>query len=95
MATISLDHVYGKKRTGGKRDRTATRFRRGSLILYSSSFIDDLAGNYFVREEAMGLLRMPRATRFAWTKDAGVEFIRIGQVSLFRKDVVLAKRRAG
>ncbi len=61
---------------------------------YSSAFISDLAGNYFTRAEAIDLLKMPPSTFHEWTKTEGIEFVLIGKVSLFRKDVIMAKRRA-
>lgn len=61
---------------------------------YSASFITDLASNYFTRKEAMDFLGMARATFFDWTKADGVDFIQIGQVGLFRKDLILLKKRA-
>ncbi len=61
---------------------------------YSAAFIADLANGYFTRKEAMDLLGMARATFFDWTKAEGVAFIQIGQVGLFRKDLILTKKRA-
>jgi len=61
---------------------------------YSASFITDLANSYFTRSEAMDLLKMDRNVFFNWTKDEDVKFTQIGQVGLFRKDVVLAKKRS-
>ena len=61
---------------------------------YSAAFITDLANNYFTRQEAMDLLNMDRNAFFNWTKDEDVKFTQIGQVGLFRKDVVLAKKRS-
>jgi len=68
--------------------------RDGRAYLYSSSFIVDIANNYFTRSEAMDLLKFPKATLFEWAKQEDIELIRIGQTSLFRKDVVLSKKRA-
>jgi hypothetical protein len=38
---------------------------------------------------------LARATFFDWTKIGGIEFVQIGQVGLFKKDIVLEKKRAG
>ena len=69
--------------------------KNGNGYDYSKSFVSDLANNYFTRQEAMDLLNMAKTTFFDWTKADGVDFIQIGQVSLFRKDVILSKKRAG
>jgi len=66
----------------------------GEGFQYSSAFISDLAVNYFTRREAMDVLNMASSTFFDWTKREAVEFILIGKVSLFRRDVIMAKRRA-
>lgn len=58
-------------------------------------FIADLADNYYTRAEAIDLLKMPPSTFHEWTKTDGIGFVLIGKVSLFRKDVIMAKRRAG
>ncbi len=68
--------------------------RNGRGYDYSAALISDLASNYFTRREAMDLLNMARATFFDWTKAEGVEFIQIGQVGLFRKDLILQERRS-
>jgi len=62
---------------------------------YSSQFIADLAGNYFTCQEAMDLLKMPKSTFFVWKNSEGIECIQIGQVGLYRKDVIINKKRAG
>jgi len=69
--------------------------QNGRGVLYSSAFIADLATNHLTRAEAMDLLSMTHSTFFYWVKKDAIEFIQIGKVSLFRKDVVLEKRRAG
>ena len=43
----------------------------------------------------MDLMKMKPTTFFYWAKRNGVDFILIGQVSLFRKDVIMNKRRSG
>jgi hypothetical protein len=68
--------------------------RDGSRALYSSVFVHELAENYFTRAEAIDLLNIPASTFFDWTKSEGIDFIKIGQVSLFRKDLIMEKRRA-
>ena len=75
--------------------KTGSVQRNGRGYEYSASLITDLATNYFTRKEAMDFLNMVSSTFFDWTKADGIEFIQIGQVGLFRKDVVLAKKRAG
>jgi hypothetical protein len=57
--------------------------------------VADLGANYFTRAEAIDLLKMPPSTFHEWTKSEGIAFILIGEVSLFRKDAIMAKRRAG
>jgi len=74
---------------------TGTARRNGRSYEYSGALITDLANNYYTRKEAMDFLNMVSSTFFDWTKAEGIEFIQIGQVGLFRKDVVLAKKRAG
>ncbi len=73
---------------GGKAEK------KGRGCLYSSAFVADLAGNYFTRDEAIDLLKMPPSTFHAWTKKEGIGFVLIGKVSLFKKEVIMAKRRA-
>jgi len=68
--------------------------KNGRGYEYSKSFITDLANSYFTRKEAMDFLNMDRNAFFNWTKDEDVKFIQIGQVGLFRKDRVLAKKRS-
>ena len=69
--------------------------KSGRSLRFSSSFVADLAENHFTRTEALDLLKMPPSSFHAWTRENGVAIIRIGQASLFRKDVILEKRRAG
>jgi hypothetical protein len=68
--------------------------RAGRLHMYSAAFVDDLAGNYFTREEALDLLGMPVSSFWEWVKVAGIRFVQVGSVSLFPKDAIMAKRRA-
>lgn len=68
--------------------------KTGRCYEYSSTFISDLTTNYFTRKEAIDLLGMARATFFDWTKLDGIAFIQIGQVGLFRKDIILQKKRS-
>ena len=62
--------------------------------MYSAAFVDDLAGNYFTREEALDLLGMPVSSFWEWVKVAVIRFVQVGSVSLFPKDAIMAKRRA-
>lgn len=68
--------------------------KQGRGYMYSSSLISDLASNYFTRAEAIDLLKYAPSTFYDWTKRDGIEFIQIGQVSLFRKNIILEKRRS-
>ena len=69
--------------------------KSGRSLRFSSSFVADLAENHFTRTEALDLLKMPPSSFHAWTRENGVAIIRIGKASLFRKNVILEKRRAG
>lgn len=68
--------------------------KNGNDFLYSSPFVTDIATNYFTRTEAMDMLKLKRATFFDWTKKDCISFIQIGRVSLFRREVILEKRRS-
>lgn len=67
----------------------------GRGYAYSAVFVADIADNYFTRSKAIDLLKMPVSTFHEWTKTEGVGFLLIGQVSLFRKDVIRAKWESG
>jgi len=75
--------------------KTSKARKNGRGYDYSSQFIADLASNYLTSQEAMDLLQMPKSTFFAWRNADGVECIQIGQIGLYRKDVILLKKRAG
>ena len=63
--------------------------------MYSAAFVEDIACNYYTRDEAVDLLKIPVSSFWEWVKVEGIAFIKIGNVSLFPKDVIMAKRRAG
>ncbi len=75
--------------------KTGNAEKRGRRCLYSSALVADLGANYFTRNEAIDLLKMPPSTFHEWIKTECIDVIRIGKVSLFRKDVIMEKRRAG
>jgi hypothetical protein len=68
--------------------------RAGRRHMYSEALVDDLAGSYFTREEALDLLGMPISSFWEWVKVEGIRFAQVGNVSLFPKDTIMAKRRA-
>jgi site-specific recombinase XerC len=78
---------YGMK-TGAVR-------KNGSGHEYSAEFIAGLANDYFTGQEAMDLLKMPKSSFFRWRNANGVEFIQMGQVGLYRKDLILEQKRRG
>jgi hypothetical protein len=67
----------------------------GRGFAYSSQFVADLTGNYYTTQEAMDFLQMSKSTFFRWRNAEGVECLQIGQVGLYRSDVIRSKKRAG
>ncbi|MDD5705754.1 MAG: site-specific integrase [Kiritimatiellae bacterium] len=94
--TKALGLSYRSLRVHAMKAGMAEKRDRG--YAYSAAFVDDLVANHFTRAEAMDLLKMPSSTFHEWTKTEDIVFVQIGQVSLFKKDVIVGRwqsRRGG